>query len=390
MPAIPPPLNAVALLRDSQVTELAQIPLSNRRVAAWLILLRDDDTCLWRERDVPCTECGGRWPCIDSASRSHGVFGRCQNCHYNNLLCEEGRLEDPAAVPSQAIGVSQATAPTSRSMRSLSAPGSYLSGHLQSAAITERSESDVDAAETPREAPEAPQPVEAPATPQLPSANMYEPSISATGDTYGAIVTWDSVSSPAADWNFVPRPVYMRSPATRVVSAPLPPPSFQQSPSHYDYTKVLSVLRKVRQRYGVQLVEGDPRMTLRLAPESKHVKVLCPRIVGASWAVLVFNAHLGVIYHAEEHNQAIQRAQTVGGPDFWYAVPHAGLCTADGGVQAATIAVWFLNKSRLRFPTRFTIDVRKARIEHAMLERGQRPDFVAMRTISPTAAFERR
>lgn len=84
------------------------------------------------------------------------------------------------------------------------------------------------------------------------------------------------------------------------------------------------------------------------------------------------------------------RALTINGPGFWDDVSYAELCGDDGGVHAATIALWYLNKNSLRYPTHFVIDVTKARKEHALILQDKRPEWEAMRTTAPTTAFERR
>lgn len=134
MPAIPPPLNALALLGGQQHAELARVPLDNRRVAAWLILLRDDDSCLWRERATPCSACSGRWPCIEPNAGSRSVLGRCQNCHYHNIPCERGdpdeEIEKSGTQANGNSGIRKVRFQTPGSMRSVSAPGTYLSARV--------------------------------------------------------------------------------------------------------------------------------------------------------------------------------------------------------------------------------------------------------------------
>lgn len=177
---------------------------------------------------------------------------------------------------------------------------------------------------------------------------------------------------------------------SRSVSNPIParPPLHDNAP--YDFPKVRSILRKMKHSYDVLFSQGDPRMSLRLTPLNQHVKVLSPRFPGGSWAVLVFNAYVGVIYHAEEPKNALVRALTIHGLGHWYNVFYPELCSEDGGVHATTIALWFLNKKRCRYPAHFFIDVTQARKEHALILHDKRPEFEAMKTTAPTTSFERK
>lgn len=398
MPAIHPPLNAVALLRGKQLAELARIPLDNRRVAAWLILLRDDDTCLWRERDLPCTACRGRWPCIDSNARSSGLIGRCQNCHYANLPCTRDGA-DEATGPGDAQAYGHNSIHRVASMRSVSAPVAYFSARAGFATIAESEELVSSESSSTRRRVDT-LPAKPAFTPPLsPPAPLTSRPLRSAPPTLQRAATRPRIDAAAgggpstpslhANGGFVPRPVLMRLGA-RAVSTPVParPPLHDSAP--YDFAKVRSILRKVKHRYDVLFCQGNPGMSLRLTPLSKHVKVLSPGHPGGSWAVLVFTAELGVIYHSELSKAARERALTINGPGFWYDISYAELFGEDGGVHAATIALWFLNKNRLRYPTHFVIDVTKARKEHALILQDKRPEWEAMRTTAPTTAFERR
>lgn len=297
MPAIHPPLNAVALLRGKQLAELARIPLDNRRVAAWLILLRDDDTCLWREREFPCTACRERWPCIDSNARSSGLNGRCQNCHYNSLPCtrdgadEATEPEDGQAYGHNSIHRVRFQAPAS--MRSVSAPVTCFSARADFSTIAESDELESGESSSTRRRvntlpakPAFTPPFSPPAPSTLRSLRSAPPTLQRAAtrpridaSSCGGPSSPSRYRPPHANGGFVTRPVLMRLGA-RAVSMPVParPPLHDSAP--YDFAKVRSILRKVKHRYDVLFCQGNPQMSLRLTPLSKHVKVLSPRQPG--------------------------------------------------------------------------------------------------------------
>lgn len=90
MPQKGPPLDAYPFLNTLQKSELANIPAPYRHVGAWLILIRDDRSGEWDERNTKCIECiGQRVPCIDRVDPGT-KRRRCESCFLSDMKCSPG------------------------------------------------------------------------------------------------------------------------------------------------------------------------------------------------------------------------------------------------------------------------------------------------------------
>ncbi|EJT47147.1 hypothetical protein A1Q1_04140 [Trichosporon asahii var. asahii CBS 2479] len=105
MPQQAPPIDARPFLSSSQKRELASIPEPYRRVGAWLILIRDDRSGEWEERNTKCIECTGqRVPCIDRVDPGT-KRRRCESCFLGDMKCSPGyELQNPDAEGTPATG----------------------------------------------------------------------------------------------------------------------------------------------------------------------------------------------------------------------------------------------------------------------------------------------